>query len=115
MNSGQKLRGKLLVIGAGDIGRRLVALTRATHEITAATSTPARRAPLKRLGAHPVLADLDKPGSLKRLPRDWDLLLHCAPPPAAGRRDTRTRNICCAPLAENRPEVYHAAARPPAL
>jgi nucleoside-diphosphate-sugar epimerase len=84
---------KILVIGAGDIGRRVIALTRATHQITAASSTPARRAPLRRLRARPVLADLDKAGSLKRLPRDWELLLHCAPPPAGGRRDTRTRNL----------------------
>jgi nucleoside-diphosphate-sugar epimerase len=84
---------KILVIGAGDIGRRVMALTGAKSAITAATSTAAHRGSLRRLGARPLLADLDKPGSLKRLPRDWDLLLHCAPPTPNGRRDLRTRNL----------------------
>jgi nucleoside-diphosphate-sugar epimerase len=93
MNSGKKLRGELLVIGAGDIGRRVIGGLGNQVNISAMTSAPANRAGLRRIGARPVLADLDKPSSLKRLPRDWDALLHCAPPPAHGTRDTRTRNI----------------------
>ena len=93
MNSGQKLQGKLLVVGAGDIGRRVIGKLGHQVEVSAMTSTPASRASLQRIGARPVLANLDKPTSLKRLPRDWDALLHCAPPPADGSRDTRTRNI----------------------
>lgn len=91
MKSGQGSREKLLVIGAGDIGRRVIAAR--GGRIAALTSTPASRASLRHLGAAPVLADLDKPQSLARLPRDWDALLHCAPPPSRGLRDTRTRNI----------------------
>ncbi|HEX4325695.1 MAG TPA: NAD-dependent epimerase/dehydratase family protein [Burkholderiales bacterium] len=87
------MRGKLLVVGAGDIGRRVICELGNQVNISAMTSTPASRAGLRRIGARPVLADLDKPASLKRLPRDWDTLLHCAPPPAHGARDTRTRNI----------------------
>ena len=87
------MRGKLLVLGAGDIGRRVIAKLGAGTDIAAVTSTPGSRASLRQLGAQPVLADLDKPGSLRRLPRDWSALLHCAPPPAHGARDTRTRNI----------------------
>jgi nucleoside-diphosphate-sugar epimerase len=93
MKSGQKLRGKLLVIGAGDIGRRVIACAGSQVKVTALTSTPASRAPLHRLGARPILANLDQPHSLRRLSHDWDALLHCAPPPAHGTRDTRTRNI----------------------
>ena len=92
MKSG-KFREKLLVIGAGDIGRRVIASLGKQADMTALTSTPASRAPLRRLGARPVLADLDKAGSLKRLPVDWHALLHCAPPPARGTRDTRTRKL----------------------
>lgn len=87
------MRGNLLVAGAGDIGRRVIASLGKHQGVTALTSTPASRGALRRLGASPLLADLDKPGSLARLPRDWDALLHCAPPPAHGARDTRTRNI----------------------
>ncbi|HEY4370819.1 MAG TPA: NAD-dependent epimerase/dehydratase family protein [Burkholderiales bacterium] len=91
MKSGQGSREKLLVIGAGDIGRRVISVR--SGPAVALTSAPASRGALRRLGARPVLANLDKPGSLRKLPRDWDALLHCAPPPAHGRRDTRTRNI----------------------
>jgi len=87
------LRGKLLVIGAGDIGRRVIGRLGAQQDVTAVTSTSGARGALRRRRAKPVLADLDKPGTLTRAPRDWDLLLHCAPPPARGTRDSRTRNI----------------------
>lgn len=91
--SGQQGKRKLLVIGAGDIGRRVIANLRGEMRVAAATSTPASRPALKHIGAVPVLADLDRPGTLKRLPRDWDALLHCAPPQAHGARDQRTRNL----------------------
>ena len=84
---------QLLVVGAGDIGRRVIGLMRNRTAVTATTSAPRKRAGLKRLGAAPVLADLDRPGSLARLPRDWQILLHCAPPQATGIRDRRTRNL----------------------
>jgi nucleoside-diphosphate-sugar epimerase len=92
-SSGKQGRGQLLVIGAGDIGRRVIANVRGEMRVMAATSTPASRPALKRIGAVPVLADLDRPGTLGRLPRDWDALLHCAPPQASGNRDQRTRNL----------------------
>ncbi|MFN0162387.1 MAG: NAD-dependent epimerase/dehydratase family protein [Burkholderiales bacterium] len=84
---------RLLVIGAGDIGRRVIARLGSIKAKVATTSTPAKRGALKRLGATAILADLDRPGSLKRLPCDWNLLLHCAPPPSAGPHDKRTRNL----------------------
>jgi len=84
---------KILVIGAGDIGRRVIALLRAEHALTAATSSPTNRSALKACGARAVLANLDQPGTLRKLPREWDAIIHCAPPPAHGLRDTRTRNI----------------------
>lgn len=84
---------KLLLVGAGDVGRRMLARLPARQAVAATTSRRANRAPLGRLGARAVLADLDRPGTLKRLPRDCDALIHCAPPPASGRRDTRTRNL----------------------
>ena len=85
--------GKMLLIGAGDIGRRMIGSLGRRNKVIACTSTPAHRAALRRIGAEPRLADLDKPGSLARLPRDWHALLHCAPPPPYGRRDSRTRNL----------------------
>ncbi|MBL8384423.1 MAG: NAD-dependent epimerase/dehydratase family protein, partial [Burkholderiales bacterium] len=83
----------LLLIGAGDIGRRILRDFAPPGTVTAVTSTAANVPALKALGARVVRADLDKAGTLARLPRDWRWLLHCAPPPGHGRRDTRTRNL----------------------
>ncbi len=84
---------KVLLLGAGDIGRRIIASITPGFAVTAVTSRAANRSPLKRLGATAVSADLDRPRSLARLPSDWQVLIHCAPPPARGSRDSRTRNL----------------------
>lgn len=84
---------KVLLLGAGDIGRRIIARITPGFAVTAVTSQAANRSPLKRLGATAVSADLDRPRSLVRLPSDWQILIHCAPPPARGSRDSRTRNL----------------------
>ena len=86
----------MLMVGAGDIGRRVLANLKRRDRAVAATSTAAKRPALKRLGARAVLADLDKPGTLKRLPRDWDVLVHAAPPQSYLTRDQRTRNLLAA-------------------
>lgn len=88
----------MLIVGAGDIGRRVIASTTRRDTVWAATSTPAHRAGLKRLGARPVLANLDRPGTLKRLPRGWDVLLHAAPPQSYLTQDRRTRHLLGAVL-----------------
>lgn len=106
--------GKLLVVGAGDIGRRVIKTLGKRADIGALTSTPASRGALRQLGAQPVLADLDKPASLARLPRDWEALLHCAPPPARGSRDTRTRNILRTLARKNTGHKQASLARGPA-
>lgn len=84
---------KLLIVGAGDIGRRVIEKTRRRDKVVAATSTQSKRSSLKRSGATPILANLDRPGSLKRLPRDWDALIHAAPPQSYLTQDIRTRNM----------------------
>lgn len=84
---------KVLLLGAGDIGRRVIACITPKFAVTAVTSHPANRSPLKRLGATPVNADLDRRRSLSKLPSDWRILIHCAPPPARGAHDSRTRNL----------------------
>ena len=61
--------GRVLLIGAGDIGRRIIGIIGRRHRVTAATSTPAKRATIKRLGATPALVNLDKSATLSRLPR----------------------------------------------
>ena len=88
---------KMLMVGAGDIGRRVLAKLKRRERAVAVTSTAAKRPRLRRLGARAMLANLDKPGTLKRLPRDWDVLVHAAPPQSYLTRDLRTRNLLAAP------------------
>ena len=47
-------------------------------------------------GAIPLLADLDDRASLQRLTGLADIVLHLAPPPGEGEKDTRTRNLLAA-------------------
>ena len=73
---------KVLLLGAGDIGRRIIACITPEFAVTAVTSQAANRSPLKHLGATAIRADLDRSRALSRLPSDWQILIHCAPPPA---------------------------------
>ena len=97
---------KILLVGAGDIGRRVIALIAGRHAVTAVTSMRSHRGALRRLGARAVLADLDRRQSLGRLAGQWDVLIHCAPPPAVGQRDGRTRNLLHALRRAPRAIVY---------
>jgi nucleoside-diphosphate-sugar epimerase len=86
-------RPRLLIVGCGDVGMRLVPLLRRHFRVFATTSQPERRAELRALGAVPLVADLDHPASLRRLAGLARYVVHLAPPPAEGALDRRTRNL----------------------
>jgi nucleoside-diphosphate-sugar epimerase len=48
---------------------------------------------LRSLGAIPIVADLDRPETLERLGGLAQDVVHLAPPPRTGSRDTRTANL----------------------
>ncbi|MBK4737403.1 SDR family oxidoreductase [Noviherbaspirillum pedocola] len=98
-------RPRLLIIGCGDVGMRLLPLVRERFRVFAVTSQPARCAELRAAGAVPVVADLDDPVSLGRLARLAQHVVHLAPPPPKGTRDSRTRNLA-AILPEGASLVY---------
>ncbi len=85
---------RLLILGCGDVGMRLLPLVRDRFRVFAVTSQPERREELRAAGAVPVLADLDQPASLARLAHLADYVVHLAPPPSDGLLDRRTRNLC---------------------
>ena len=94
INTIQKLgRPRLLIVGCGDVGMRLLPLVRARFRVFAVTSSAARCAELRAAGAIPVVADLDQPASLKRLARLAPYVVHLAPPQPDGALDRRTRNL----------------------
>jgi len=83
---------RLLVLGCGDVGMRMLPLLRGRFRIFAVTSQPARCAELRAAGAVPVVANLDQPGALRRLAGLAHYVVHLAPPQTDGLQDRRTRH-----------------------
>ena len=84
---------RVLILGCGDVGLRLVPLLLPRYRVLAVTSNPGRRAELRAAGAVPIVADLDAPLTLGRLARLAPTIVHLAPPQSEGRIDRRTRNL----------------------
>jgi nucleoside-diphosphate-sugar epimerase len=82
-------RERLLIIGCGDVGQRVVRVQRHVRVVTL-TSSPERVAALRAQGVTPVVGNLDDPASLKRLAGWATRVLHLAPPPLQGKTDPRT-------------------------
>lgn len=87
---------KILIVGSGDVARRVLSHLARRHCVYALLRDPGRAAAWRAAGARPLLADLDNRASLQRLSGLADLVLHLAPPPGEGRRDRRTRNLLAA-------------------
>ena len=89
-------RSRLLVVGCGDVGMRLLPLVAGRFRVFALTSQPERAASLRAAGAVPVVADLDRPETLARLRGLAGWVLHLAPPQPEGELDLRTRHLVAA-------------------
>lgn len=86
---------KILIVGFGDVAERLVRRYAGQAEFVGLVRRPERIAALRALGVTPLVADLDQPASLARLPRA-DGVFHFAPPPNAGTTDPRTTRLLAA-------------------
>jgi nucleoside-diphosphate-sugar epimerase len=84
---------RLLIVGCGDVGMRLLRLVGTRFRVFAVTSQPARCGELRAAGAIPIVADLDRPETLHRLAGLARRVVHLAPPPQQGMLDLRTRNL----------------------
>lgn len=80
----------VLIIGCGDIGRRVAALEQA-QGVSVRGLARSRQAlqRLKTLGVHPTNGDLDRADSLRELPVAGALVYYFAPPPLTGQTDSR--------------------------
>lgn len=87
---------KILIVGSGDVARRILSLLARRYRVFALLRDAGRADAWRAAGAVPLLADLDKPASLRRLSGLADFVLHLAPPPNEGLIDTRTRNLLAA-------------------
>jgi nucleoside-diphosphate-sugar epimerase len=87
---------RVLIIGCGDIGRRVARLLRGRARLYGLLRTPERADALRAAGIVPIAGNLDDPRTLARLAGLADVILHLAPPPATGDEDTRTRHLLAA-------------------
>ena len=95
---------RLLIIGCGDVGLRVLRALAGRWRVFALTSTPARAAALRAAGAVPLVGNLDDAATLARLAGLADLVLHLAPPARDGATDARTRRLLAA-LARRPPQA----------
>lgn len=87
---------RLLIIGCGDVGLRVLKLLAGRWRVFALTSSPSRSAQLRAADAMPLVGNLDEPATLARLAGLADLVLHLAPPARDGATDERTRHLLVA-------------------
>jgi len=90
------LTPRLLIIGCGDVGLRVLKLLAGRWRVFALTSSPARAAELRAAGAVPLVGNLDEPSTLARLAGLADFVLHLAPPTREGATDVRTHHLLSA-------------------
>lgn len=99
-------RPRLLIIGCGDIGLRIVSRVHARFRIIALTSSPQRVSELRAAGTLPLVGNLDDRHSLARLAALADYVIHLAPPPFSGDTDPRTQRVLNLLAAAGRRWVY---------
>ena len=87
---------RLLIIGCGDVALRALAQLRERYRIYVLTRTRERAPLLRTHGVVPIIGDLDNQASLDGLAGIAHDVLHSAPPPHHGTRDTRTAHLIAA-------------------
>lgn len=96
---------KLLIVGCGDVARRTLPRLLGHYRVFALLRDPAQCAFWRAEGVRPILADLDRADSLKRIVGLADVVLHFAPPPERGTVDIRMRRLLAALCrGQNRPK-----------
>lgn len=87
----------ILIIGCGDIGRRVAALEIADgHVVHALARSDDSARTLSQFGLRPIRGDLDAPDTLAGLPSPDAIVYHFAPPPPSGHSDPRTHALLAA-------------------
>jgi nucleoside-diphosphate-sugar epimerase len=87
---------KILIVGSGDVARRILPHLTGRYRVFALLRNAARAADWRCAGAQPLLADLDDASSLSRIAGLADVVLHLAPPPNTGNCDIRTKHLLAA-------------------
>ena len=83
----------LLIVGCGDVARRTLPRLLGHYRVFALLRDPAQGVCWRAMGARPIVADLDRPVSLRRIAGLADIVLHFAPPSGYGSGDARMRRF----------------------
>jgi nucleoside-diphosphate-sugar epimerase len=86
-------RPRLLILGCGDVGMRLLPLLVPRFRVFAQTRSNSMHERIRALGAVPLQADFDQKATLARLSGLAAHVIHLAPPQGEGVQDRRTRNL----------------------
>ena len=92
MNSTEFEPESVLIVGCGDIGRRVAARWQ-NVPVTGLARSDATAEQLRQAGITPWRGDLDDPASLKDLPVANALVYYFAPPPPTGTTDPRMQHF----------------------
>jgi dTDP-4-dehydrorhamnose reductase len=99
-------RPRLLIVGCGDVGLRIVARLRDRFRIVATTATTMRAIELRAAGAVPLVVNLDIAPAVARLRGFSSRWIDLVPPPPNGAGDLRTLRLRCASGARAVRAVY---------
>ncbi|MBI3150351.1 MAG: NAD-dependent epimerase/dehydratase family protein [Betaproteobacteria bacterium] len=86
----------ILLVGCGDIARRVARRLRGRYRIYGLARSDAQAQALRELGVRPIPGDLDDLRSLTRLALSPQVVFHFAPPPATGAADPRSLRLLAA-------------------
>ncbi|MCC6922324.1 MAG: SDR family oxidoreductase [Nitrosomonas sp.] len=90
------MKKTVLMVGCGDIALRVAPLLQEKYRIFGLFRHPDKARPFCSLGVRAIAGDLDRRSSLKKLAGIAQIIIHLAPPPNHGVRDTRTANLLAA-------------------
>lgn len=95
---------KSLIIGCGDIGKRIASRLRSNGvEVAAITRSEEKRATLAGMGVDAHIGNLDDPETIDTKIAAGALVFYLAPPPGGGITDNRMRNFCASTRSDSRP------------
>jgi len=84
---------RLLIIGCGDVGQRMLPILVKSHKVYVLTSQTEKLPLFRQAGAHPLFGNLDDQSTLHRLSQIADTVIHLAPPNPNGTIDLRTKSL----------------------
>lgn len=87
---------RLLIVGCGDVALRAAPLLARRYRLLGLTRSAGSHGRLMSRGIVPIHGNLDLPATLERLGGLAHAVLHLAPPPNQGERDSRTANLLAA-------------------